>query len=109
MKTWMFNFFSKAGLFWISIIGYLGFSGFEYVGMDWYQGMDGDLSNLGYLVISGYRLWWYGLVWRYDGGFGYFGVFGYFRLLDRLVLIGMGLWLEIRVFWGIWLFPVIGN
>ena len=77
--------------------------------MDWYQGMDGDLSNFGYLVISGYRLWWYGLVWRYDWGFGYFGVFGYFRLLDRLVLIGMGLWLGIRVFWGIWLFPVIGK
>ena len=73
------------------------------------------------------------MVWRYDWGFGYFGVFGYFRLLgrkikklkcfgtkyfwvfgyfrvlDRLVLIGMGVWLGIRVFWGIWLFPVIGK
>ena len=103
MKTWIFNFFSKTGLFWISIIGYLGFSGFEYVGMDWYQGMDGDLSNLGYLVISGYRLWWYGLVWRYDWGFGYFGVFGYFWLLGK----------KIKVFWdkvflGIWVFQGIG-
>ena len=49
------------------------------------------------------------MVRRYDWGFGYFGVFGYFRLLDRLVLIGMGLWLGIRVFWGIWLFLVIGK
>ena len=61
MKTWIFNFFSKTGLFWISIIGYLGFSGFEYVGMDWYQGMDGDLV----------------------------GVFGYFRVSVMVVWIGM--------------------
>ena len=54
-------FFSKTGLFWISIIGYLGFSGFEYVGMDWYQGMDGDLV----------------------------GVFGYFRVSIMVVWIGM--------------------
>ena len=64
----------------------------------------GDFGVFGYFRLLGRKI-------KKLKCFGtkYFWVFGYFRVLDRLVLIGMGVWLGIRVFWGIWLFPVIGK